>query len=135
MPYIAQVAVGARDTLGVFGDDYDTTDGTGVRDYIHVDDLAEGHLAALTHSKPGFRAINLGSGKGTSVLELVRAFDRASGRAIPYTILPRRAGDLPEFYADATIANQALNWRTSRTIDDACRDTWNWQSKNPQGYN
>ena len=135
MPYIAQVAVGVRDTLGVFGDDYDTTDGTGVRDYIHVDDLAEGHLAALTHSKPGFRAINLGSGKGTSVLELVHAFERASGRAIPYTILPRRVGDLPEFYADATIANQALNWRTSRTIDDACRDTWNWQSKNPQGYN
>ncbi|HCH34622.1 MAG: UDP-glucose 4-epimerase [Candidatus Saccharibacteria bacterium GW2011_GWC2_48_9] len=135
MPYIAQVAVGVRDTLGVFGDDYDTTDGTGVRDYIHVDDLAEGHVAALTHSKPGFRAINLGSGNGTSVLELVHAFERASGRAIPYTILPRRAGDLPEFYADATIASQALNWHSSRTIDDACRDTWNWQSKNPQGYN
>lgn len=135
MPYIAQVAVGTRDTLGVFGDDYKTVDGTGVRDYIHVDDLAEGHVAALTHSKPGFRAINLGSGNGTSVLELVHAFERASGRAIPYTILPRRTGDLPEFYADATIANQALNWHSSRTIDDACRDTWNWQSKNPQGYN
>ena len=88
MPYIAQVAVGTRDTLGVFGDDYKTVDGTGVRDYIHVDDLAEGHVAALTHSKPGFRAINLGSGNGTSVLELVHAFERASGRAIPYTIHP-----------------------------------------------
>lgn len=134
MPYITQVAVGARDKLGIFGDDYDTLDGTGVRDYIHVDDLAEGHLAALTHAHPGYRAINLGSGEGTSVLQLVHAFEQASGRNIPYEILPRRAGDLPEFYADASLAARELDWHTTRSIEDACRDSWNWQSKNPKGY-
>lgn len=135
MPYITQVAVGKRDKLGIFGDDYDTVDGTGVRDYIHVDDLAEGHLAALTHSISGYRAINLGSGSGTSVLELVHAFEQASGCDIPYEVLPRRAGDLPEFYADASLAQRELDWHTTRSIDDACRDSWNWQSKNPEGYN
>ena len=135
MPYITQVAVDKRDKLGIFGADYDTVDGTGVRDYIHVDDLAEGHIAALTHSKSGYRAINLGSGKGTSVLELVHAFESASGVTIPYELLPRRAGDLPEFYADAGLAAGTLNWHTTRTIEDACRDSWNWQSKNPEGYN
>ena len=135
MPYITQVAVGARDTLGVFGDDYDTPDGTGVRDYIHVDDLAEGHLAALTHAHPGYRAINLGSGEGTSVLQLVHAFEQASGHKIPYKILPRRAGDLPEFYADASLAARELDWRTTRSIEDACRDSWTWQANNPNGYN
>lgn len=134
MPYITQVAVGKRDKLGVFGGDYDTVDGTGVRDYIHVDDLAEGHVAALEHSQAGYRAINLGSGQGTSVLQLVHAFEAASGKAIPYDILPRRAGDLPEFYADASLAEQALQWHTTRSIEDACRDSWNWQSHNPEGY-
>ena len=135
MPYITQVAVDKRDKLGIFGADYDTIDGTGVRDYIHVDDLAEGHIAALTHSTSGYRAINLGSGKGTSVLELVHAFESASGVTIPYELLPRRAGDLPEFYADAGLAADTLDWHTTRTIEDACRDSWNWQSKNTEGYN
>ncbi len=135
MPYITQVAVGKREKLGVFGGDYNTVDGTGVRDYIHVDDLAEGHLAALTHIKPGFRAINLGSGQGTSVLQLVHAFETASGKEIPYDVLPRRGGDLPEFYADADLAKQELDWQTVRNIEDACRDSWNWQSNNPNGYN
>lgn len=134
MPYVTQVAVGKRDKLGIFGDDYDTIDGTGVRDYIHVDDLAEGHLAALTYSTPGFRAINLGSGTGTSVLELVHAFEVASGVTIPYEIRPRRPGDLPECYADASLAASELNWHTTRSIEDACRDSWNWQSNNPEGY-
>lgn len=135
MPYITQVAVGRRDKLGVFGSDYDTPDGTGVRDYIHVDDLAEGHLAALTHSKPGYAAYNLGTGQGTSVLELIHAFERASDRTIPYAILPRRAGDLAESYANVERAHQDLEWAATRSIDDACRDSWNWQSKNPDGYN
>lgn len=135
MPYITQVAVGKRDKLGVFGNDYDTPDGTGVRDYIHVDDLAEGHLAALTHSKSGYAAYNLGTGQGTSVFELIHAFERASGRTIPYDILPRRAGDLAESYANVERANQDLEWAATRSIDDACRDSWNWQSKNPDGYN
>ena len=135
MPYITQVAVGKRDKLGIFGSDYDTPDGTGVRDYIHVDDLAEGHLAALTHSKPGYTAYNLGTGQGASVLELVHAFERASGRTIAYDILPRRAGDLAKSYANVERAHQDLEWAATRSIDDACRDSWNWQSKNPDGYN
>lgn len=134
MPYIAQVASGKREFLGIFGNDYDTVDGTCVRDYIHVDDLAEGHVAALTHQQPGFRAINLGSGVGTSVLELVTAFEQATGKEIPHQFLPRRAGDLPEFYADATLAQNELDWNVTRSIEDACRDTWNWQAKNPNGY-
>ena len=134
MPYIAQVAVGKRDQLGIFGNNYDTIDGTGVRDYIHVEDVAEGHVAALTHSKIGYKAINLGSGKGTSVLQLVKAFENASGKAIPYNIQPKRTGDLPEFYADASLAAQELNWHATRSVEDACRDSWNWQSRNPNGY-
>jgi UDP-glucose 4-epimerase len=134
MPYIAQVAVGKREKLSVFGNDYETTDGTGVRDYIHVVDVARGHLAALAHSKSGYSFYNLGSGKGTSVLELIHAFESASGQKIPYEIAPRRSGDLPEYYADASLANSELGWQTELSIQDACRDSWNWQSKNPNGY-
>lgn len=134
MPYVSQVAVGKREKLSIFGNDYDTIDGTGVRDYIHVVDLAKGHVAALTHEKPGFRAINLGSGKGISVLELLHAFEKASGLTIPYEIAPRRAGDLPEYFADVSLAEQELEWKTQLTVEDACRDSWNWQSKNPDGY-
>lgn len=134
MPYITQVAVGKRDALGVFGDDYDTLDGTGVRDYIHVEDLADGHLAALTHSRAGYHIYNLGTGTGTSVLELVHAFEKASGVNIPYKILPPRAGDLAVSYADVSLAAQNLQWHTTRSIEDACRDSWNWQSNNPDGY-
>lgn len=134
MPYIAQVAVGRREKLRVFGDDYDTVDGTGVRDYIHVVDLAKGHVAALEHLQPGMNAINLGSGRGTSVFELLHAFEQAAGKTIPYEIAGRRAGDLPEFYADASKATAELGWQTEKTIEEACRDTWHWQSANPQGY-
>jgi UDP-glucose 4-epimerase len=134
MPYIAQVAVGKREKLSIFGDDYDTIDGTGVRDYIHVVDVARGHVAALTHSKPGNHVYNLGSGKGTSVLELVHAFEAASGQKIAYEIAPRRAGDLPEYYANVDLAAKELEWQTELSVEDACRDTWNWQSKNPNGY-
>lgn len=135
MPYITQVAVGKRSNLGIFGNDYDTSDGTGVRDYVHVDDLADGHLAALTHSKPGYSVYNLGTGSGTSVLELVSAFESASGKTISYEILPRRDGDLAESYAAVDLAKNELGWSATRTIEDACRDSWNWQSKNPEGYN
>jgi UDP-glucose 4-epimerase len=134
MPYIAQVATGQLKELQVFGDDYDTIDGTGVRDYIHVVDLAKGHVAALSYMQPGMTDINLGTGKGVSVLELVRAFEEASGQKIPYRIAPRRAGDLPEYYADASKAKQLLGWQTEKTIKDASADTWHWQSKNPNGY-
>ncbi len=130
MPFIAQVAVGQRAQLGVFGDDYDTPDGTGVRDYIHVMDLAAGHLAALEflNRASGWHAINLGSGNGTSVLEMVRAFETASGRPVPYQIAPRRPGDLPSYYANASKALQLLHWQTQRGIDDMCATTWKWQS-------
>lgn len=134
MPYITQVAVGKRERLGVFGDDYDTPDGTGVRDYIHVDDLAAGHLAALTHGKSGYTAYNLGSGRGTSVLELIHAFEKASGHTVPYEVLPRRPGDIATSYADVALAHRDLEWTTTRSIEEACRDSWNWQSKNPGGY-
>lgn len=134
MPYIAQVAVGRRSELAIFGNDYDTPDGTGVRDYIHVVDLARGHVAAVNHLQPGFDAINLGSGKGTSVLEMVHAFEKACGKPIPYKLAPRRAGDLAEYYADANKAKKLLGWQTELTIDEMCADTWNWQSKNPNGY-
>jgi UDP-glucose 4-epimerase len=138
MPYIDQVAVGKRDKLQVFGNDYDTPDGTGVRDYIHVVDLARGHTAALTHldknAAGAMSVYNLGTGHGTSVLELVNAFKTASGQNIPYEIAPRRQGDLPEYYADASKANQSLNWHTEKSIEDACADTWRWQSQNPNGY-
>jgi UDP-glucose 4-epimerase len=134
MPYIAQVATGQLKELQVFGNDYDTIDGTGVRDYIHVVDLAKGHVAALGYTQPGMTAINLGTGKGVSVLELVHAFEEASGQKIPYHIAPRRAGDLPEYYADASKAKRLLGWQTEKTIEDASADTWRWQSKNPNGY-
>ncbi len=135
MPYITQVASKKRESLRVWGNDYDTVDGTGVRDYIHVSDLAAGHVAALTHSSPGYHVYNLGSGKGTSVLELIHAFETATRQTIPYEVAPRRPGDLPEFYADAQLAHSALEWQTTKTIEDACRDSWNWQSHNPSGYN
>ncbi len=134
MPYITQVATGRREKLNVFGGDYDTKDGTGVRDYIHVDDLAEGHVAAIEHSKPGFTAYNLGSGVVVSVLELVRAFEEASGQNIPYEIVDRRAGDLPESYALVDKAREELGWTVKRSIEDACADSWRWQSQNPKGY-
>ncbi|WP_242507586.1 GDP-mannose 4,6-dehydratase, partial [Serratia proteamaculans] len=129
-------AIGQRETLSVFGGDYPTKDGTGVRDYIHVMDVAQGHLAAMDHLAQiaGFKAYNLGSGVGYSVLEMVRAFEKASGVTIPYQILPRRAGDLPAFWADAGLAKQELGWQVQRGLDVMMRDTWNWQSKNPQGY-
>lgn len=134
MPYLTQVAVGTRPLLTIFGNDYDTPDGTTIRDYIHVDDLAEGHLAALTHSRPGISIYNLGTGRGTSVLELIHAFETACGKTIPREFAGRRSGDLPEYYAKISKAADSLEWRTKRTIEDACRDSWNWQVHNPHGY-
>ena len=134
MPFIAQVAVGKREKLSVFGDQYPTPDGTGVRDYIHVMDLAEGHAAALEHIEPGVTAYNLGSGTGSSVLEVVRAFGEAAGREIPYEVVPPRDGDVAETVANPEKANERLGWRTTRTLADACRDSWAWQSANPDGY-
>lgn len=134
LPFIAQVAVGRRDKLSVFGDDYDTPDGTGVRDYIHVMDLAEGHVAALNYASCGVQTYNLGSGVGTSVLEAVRAFEAVSNRPVPYQISPRRSGDLATVVADPRLAQEKLKWQTTRTFADACRDAWNWQSQNPAGY-
>jgi UDP-glucose 4-epimerase len=129
MPYVAQVASGKRPRLQVFGGDYPTADGTGVRDYVHVMDLVEGHLAALLHldNCPGYCVFNLGTGSGASVLEMVRAFERASGRRIPYEIVARRDGDLAAFWADTERASQVLGWRATRTLDDMCRDAWRWQ--------
>ena len=129
MPYIAQVAVGERPHLNVFGNDYDTPDGTGVRDYIHVMDLAEGHVAALRFldANTGWHAFNLGSGTGTSVMEMVKAFEMASGRNVPCQIGPRRDGDLPAYYAKADKAQTHLHWKTHRTIDEMCASTWKWQ--------
>lgn len=136
MPYIAKVATGKLPKLHVFGDDYDTPDGTGVRDYIHVVDLAKGHLKAIEYAMEhtGVEEINLGTGKGTSVLELVRAFERNSGAAVPYVVDGRRAGDLATTYANAGKAEKLLHWKTELTVDEMCRSTWNWQSKNPDGY-
>jgi UDP-glucose 4-epimerase len=136
MPYIAQVAVGRRERLHVFGNDYSTRDGTGVRDYIHVMDLVEGHVAALRllDTGRGYQAINLGTGRGTSVLEMLRAFERASGRDIPYVMEPRRAGDVAECWADPRKAGETLAWQATRDVDRMCADTWRWQSSNPQGY-
>jgi UDP-glucose 4-epimerase len=136
LPYISQVAIGKLEKLGIFGGDYPTEDGTGVRDYIHVMDLAEGHLKAMDHLNQikGFKAYNLGAGIGYSVLAMVQAFERASGISIPYQILPRRDGDLPAFWSDANLAKKELDWAVSRDIDEMMRDTWNWQSQNPNGY-
>ena len=129
MPYITQVAVGKLKELGVFGNDYDTHDGTGVRDYIHVVDLALGHIASIKklHENPGLVIYNLGTGKGTSVLELVHAFEKANGVKVPYKVVARRPGDIAECYADCSKANKELNWKATRTIVDACRDSWKWQ--------
>jgi len=137
MPYIAQVAVGRLQQLDVFGGDYPTTDGTGVRDYIHVMDLAEGHVAALEYlqSNYGLLTVNLGTGHGCSVLELVRAFEQASGRHIPYSVTDRRPGDIAECWADPGLAESLLGWKARRTIEDMCADAWRWQSLNPDGYN
>ncbi len=134
MPFITQVAVGRLERLRVFGDDYPTPDGTGVRDYIHVMDLAEGHVAALERLAPGVAVYNLGSGTGSSVLEVVRAFERATGTSIAYEIAPARPGDVAETVADPRRANAELGWRTVRSLEDACRDSWAWQSANPNGY-
>ena len=136
MPYITQVAVGKLPRLGVFGNDYKTVDGTGVRDYIHVVDLAVGHLKAIEklHENVGLYIVNLGTGKGTSVLQMVDSFEQANELKIPYDILGRRPGDIDECYADCSKANKELNWTCKRTIVDACRDSWNWQRKNPNGY-
>jgi len=128
LPYVAQVAAGIREQLSVFGDDYDTPDGTGVRDYIHVVDLALGHLAALNYADghKGAEAVNLGTGNGTSVLEIVKAFEKASGRPVPYKICPRRAGDIATCFADTEKASKLLGWKATRNIDDMCRDGWNF---------
>ena len=135
-PYITQVAIGKLKEVGVFGNDYDTPDGTGVRDYIHVMDLAEGHVKALKkfEDKPAVYIYNLGTGHGYSVLDVIHAFSKAVGKEIPYVIKPRRAGDIATCYSDATKAKVELGWEAKRTLDDMCRDAWNWQSKNPNGY-
>ena len=136
MPNIAQVAVGVRDRLRVFGSDYPTRDGTGIRDFIHVVDLARGHIAALEtlqRERRGF-TVNLGTGRGISVLEAVRAFERASGRVIPIERVARRAGDVAESYADPSLAERTLGWKAVHGLDDMCRDAWRWQSMNPHGY-
>lgn len=158
MPYIAQVAVGRRTHLNVFGTDYPTVDGSGVRDYIHIcrsmsvddyglwinweivisADLAEGHVNALEKLSQkdftGFAAYNLGTGSGTSVLQMVHAFERASGRTLEYKKCPRRAGDVATSYADPTLAAKALGWRAKRSVDEMCEDTWRWQKQNPNGF-
>ena len=136
MPYITQVAVGKREFLNVYGNDYRTIDGTGVRDYIHVVDLAYGHLCALKKlsERPGLVIYNLGTGRGTSVLELVHAFEKVNNIKIPYVIRERRPGDVDENYADASKAYREMGFKTRLTIEDACRDSWNWQKNNPNGY-
>ncbi|HEY88118.1 MAG TPA: UDP-glucose 4-epimerase GalE [Thermoflexia bacterium] len=136
VPYIAQVAVGKLDYLRVFGDDYSTRDGTGVRDYIHVVDLAQGHLQALAKlaENPGIVTYNLGTGRGYSVLEVLRAFEKVAGREIPYRILARRAGDIAEAYADPTLASRELGWQAEKNLPEMCADVWKWQTQNPTGY-
>ncbi|UUX33846.1 UDP-glucose 4-epimerase GalE [Fundicoccus culcitae] len=136
MPYITQVAVGKRDHLSVFGNDYDTHDGTGVRDYIHVVDLAIGHIRAIEKNTAvrGVKTYNLGTGIGYSVLDLVKAFEEANGITIKYEITDRRPGDIDTCYADVSLANEELNWHTEKTLMDMCRDSWNWQQNNPNGY-
>jgi UDP-glucose 4-epimerase len=136
MPYVTQVAVGVREHLNVFGGDYPTPDGTGVRDFIHVMDLARGHVAALQallNQGESF-TVNLGTGRGHSVLEVVAAFERASGRPVPYRVAPRRAGDVAQCWADVTLAARLLGWQARHTLDEMCADAWRWQRQNPRGY-
>ena len=135
MPFIAQVASGRRPHVNVFGKDYDTPDGTGIRDYIHVTDLAEGHLKALNHlDRERFFKVNLGTGRGTSVIELVQAFSKACGKDIPLVYAPRREGDIACFYACPDLAERMLGWRAERSLAEMCSDVWRWQNKNPEGY-
>jgi UDP-glucose 4-epimerase len=136
LPFVAQVAVGLREKVSVFGDDYPTPDGTGVRDYIHVVDLAIGHLRALEKldAEPGIITCNLGTGRGYSVLEMIKAMEKASGKSIAYEIVDRRPGDIAECYADPAYAEKMLGWKAQRGIDDMCCDAWRWQSQNPKGY-
>ena len=136
MPYISQVATGKLEQLSVFGDDYDTEDGTGVRDYIHVEDLANGHLKALDRLalNMGLDVYNLGTGQGYSVLEMIKAFEEASGQTVNYRIAPRRSGDVAACYADPTLAAKELNWHAEKNLQDLCKDVWHWQSNNPKGY-
>lgn len=135
-PYITQVAVGKREYLGVFGNDYNTHDGTGVRDYIHVVDLAKGHVLAVNKLKenPGLIVVNLGTGKGYSVLDMVHAFEKVTGKPIPYKIMPRRPGDIDECYADPSFAEELLGFKAEKNLEDMCRDAMKWQTKNPNGY-
>ena len=136
MPYITQVAIGRRDHLSVFGNDYDTPDGTGVRDYIHVVDLAKGHVAAVKYvvGTQGCEVFNLGTGTGYSVLDMVKAFEKANGVKVPYQIVDRRPGDLPTCYADPAKSARVLGWKAEKNLEDMCRDSWRWQSQNPLGY-
>ena len=136
MPYITQVAVGRREKLGVFGNDYDTPDGTGVRDYIHVVDLAKGHVAAVSYvnQNTGCEVFNLGTGTGYSVLDMVNTFSSVNGVAVPYEITARRPGDLATCYADPAKSEKVLGWKAEKTLADMCRDSWNWQKNNPNGY-
>lgn len=136
VPYITQVAIGKLKYLGVFGNDYDTPDGTGVRDYIHVVDLAKGHLSALEKlsEKPGILIYNLGTGKGYSVLDMVKSFEKACGKPIKYKILPRRPGDIATCYADPSKAKEELGWEATKGLDEMCEDSWRWQKNNPDGY-
>lgn len=134
MPYVQRVAIGSLERVGIFGDDYDTPDGTGLRDYIHIVDLALGHVAALERGEPGYAVYNLGTGRPVSVREVVASFERAVGRELAQEVLPRRAGDVAATYCDPAKAQRELGWVAARTIDDASRDAWNWQSQNPQGF-
>ena len=137
MPYVAQVATGRREFLTVFGNDYPTPDGTGVRDYLHVMDLAEGHLSAIKYSKKkesGTFTFNLGTGNGCSVIDMVKAMSKACGHEIKYKVGPRRPGDIATCYADASLANKEMGWEAKRSLDEMCRDLWSWQSQNPNGY-
>ncbi|MGP5227090.1 UDP-glucose 4-epimerase GalE [Arthrobacter rhombi] len=136
MPFVAQVAVGRREKVSVFGNDYDTADGTGVRDYIHVVDLAAGHLKAMEYlvEHGGLHSWNLGSGVGTSVLDVIQAFSRVSGEEVPYEVTARRPGDLPAYWADPTLAREELGWKSERGLEDMVADVWRWQSANPEGY-
>ena len=136
MPYISQVAVGKLKKLDVYGNDYDTHDGTGIRDYIHVVDLAKGHSEALKTLKKGpqLLIVNLGTGNGYSVLEIVKTFEKVSGKNVPYRIVKRRVGDIASSFADPTYAKKKLNWESKLKLDEMCEDAWRWQSKNPNGY-